>query len=85
MPRESPKSVVIHGSMIGIENQSLQVKRKITIGLQPWYEQGSKNRVNISFWILPKSVKWNPVLPERNISCAEIPKVLSPILADPLF
>lgn len=78
-------SAAIHGSMIGIENQSFQVKRKITIGLQPWYEQGSENRINVSFWILPKSVKWNPVLPERNIACSEIPNGLSPVLADPLF
>lgn len=79
------KSVAISGSMVGIENQSLQVKRKITIGLQPWYEQDSNNRVDVSFWILPKTGKRNPILPERDISCAEIPKALSPILVDPLF
>lgn len=82
---EFMNSVKIRGSMIGIENQSLEIKRKIIIGLQPWYEKGENNKVNISFWILPKAGKWNPILPVRDISYAEIPKELSANLADPLF
>lgn len=79
------KTIAVRGSMLGIENNALPIKRKIIIGLQAWFEPDPSKRINVDFWILPKSSKWSPILPEKDISCAEIPYELEPILADPLF
>lgn len=75
----------MRGGMLGIENQALPIKRKIIIELQPWFEENPNKRIIAHFWILPKSSKWSPILPEKDISCAEVPAELSSILADPLF
>lgn len=79
------KSSTVHGSMIGIGNQSLPIKRKIEIGLLPWYEQDLNKMIKVTFWILPKGNDWNPTLPERDISCAEILNGIPKELADPYF
>lgn len=79
------KTIAVRGSMLGIENNALPIKRKAIIGLQPWFEKDPSKRIKVHFWILPKSGKWNPILPERDISCDEISNKLEPVLADPLF
>lgn len=80
-----PKTSTVQGSMIGIGNQSFPIKRKIEIGLLPWYEQNLNKMIKVTFWILPKGNNWNPTLPERDISCAEILNEIPKKLADPFF
>lgn len=79
------KASMVQGNMIGIGNQSLQIKRKIVLGLQPWYENDPSKIIRVTFWILPKATEWNPMLPERDIQCAEISNEIPLELADPLF
>lgn len=79
------KTIAVRGSMLGIESNALQIKRKVIIGLQPWFETNPNKRIIVHFWILPKSSKWGPILSERDVSCAEIPNELESKLADPLF
>lgn len=79
------KASMVQGSMIGIGNQSLPIKRKIEIGLLPWYEQDLNKMIKVRFWILAKANEWNPTLPERDISCAEIQDIMPSELADPFF
>lgn len=79
------KTTAVRGSMLGIENNALPIKRKVIIGLQPWFKRNPGKRIRVPFWILPKSSRWNPILPERDISCDEISNELEPVLADPLF
>lgn len=83
--KDYSKASLVRGNMIGIGNQSLQILRKIVLGLQPWYEDDPSKIIRVTFWILPKTNEWNPILPERDIQREEISNKMPAQLADPLF
>lgn len=75
----------INKIVTGISNEPLHIKREIVACVQPWFESHECSQIELSFFVLPKSCKWAPILPEQNISCATMKKDLKPTLADPLF
>lgn len=75
----------VYGSVTGIEEIPLRIRKSIIVHVQPWYDSSSSAKIPIEFWLLPKASKWAPTLPERAIKCSEIGDSLSPTLADPVF
>lgn len=79
------KTTIANGSIIGIGNDPVRVRKKVIASIQPWFEKGDSNRITASFWVLPKASKWAPILPERDVPSNAIIRKLEPHLADPTF
>lgn len=75
----------INGDVIGISANPVRIRKTICASIQPWFSENENDRFSTNFWILPKSSKWSPTLPERNIPCAAISEKLPSNLADPNF
>lgn len=66
-------------------NETVQVKRKLTLTVQPWFELVGNTKFTAEFWILPESSEWAPILPNESIPYEQMSYELKPKLADPMF
>lgn len=73
------------GTIGGISNEIIQVQRKITLTVQPWFDSLSETRFTAEFRILPESSDWSPIIPPESIPYEEMSYELKPKLADPMF
>lgn len=85
MNKFDSKTIAAHSDVVGISSNPVRIRKKVNVSIQPWFENGTTNRIESEFWVLPKSSKWSPILPEQNIPCSAITKRLKPTLADPMF
>lgn len=72
-------------NVIGIGNDPVRIRKKVIASIQPWFENGNKNKIEVLFWVLPKSSKWSPILPDQDIPSECITSKLQPNMADPTF
>lgn len=76
-------SKIVKGTVEGVGNDPIRIKREIMVTLKPWYE--SDESIEAKFLILPQSSKWCPMLPHSNVQCADIDVSRVEQLADPSF
>lgn len=79
------KTIRVIGSVVGIGENPVRIRKAITVKVQPWFSDGDENKLNVNMLVLPKSSSWSPIYPDQNVPCGMIPGVLKPNLADPLF
>lgn len=75
----------VQGQVVGIGEKSIKITRRVSAYIQPWFEREPLTKIPVKFWILPKSSTWSPILPVRDIGCAELGNNLESPLADPIF
>lgn len=75
----------VNGDLIGISNNPVRIKKKIRASIQPWFDETGENRIQTTFWVLPKSSKWSPIMPDSDIPCSSMFDELPSKLADPNF
>ncbi|XP_031638945.1 uncharacterized protein LOC116351048 [Contarinia nasturtii] len=85
MKYRSSKTVNINGGVNGISNEPVRIRKKVNAMIQPWFENGNEKKISAEFWVLPKSCKWAPILPNRDVTCDVIVQKLPPNIADPTF
>lgn len=76
---------MVNGSVSGIAEDSVRIRRKITVTVQPWFSDGNANKVEANLMVLPKTSKWAPTFPSENVPCDVLSSKLKPNLADPWF
>lgn len=73
-------------TLFDIDDECVQVKRKITVSIRPWYDCGNQSlELNVSLVVLPKSSQFAAVFPKENISRNAIQRPLNGPIADPFF
>lgn len=74
-----------NGTILGIGNDAVRIRKSIEIGFLPWFIENDAEKLYATFYVLPKSVNWAPMLPELDIPCEALPSKFEPAIADPLF
>lgn len=74
---------IIQHTILGIGNEPIQAKHKISLKIKPWFE--SENEIIAEFLVLPTTNKWCPMLPPSDVQCVQFPNNAITNLADPLF
>lgn len=75
----------VHGELLGISRTPVRIRRKVTVGLLPWFVPNHEEKMIATFQLLPKSVPWAPIFPPCDVPSNELPGVLQKPLADPFF
>lgn len=70
-------------TIVGIDNESISIKRKINLSIKPWFD--SNQIIRATFLILPTKSNWSPTLPARDLHCELFEKGLPEQMADPFF
>lgn len=71
--------------MIGIGDDPVLVRKRVVANIQPWFEKSDESKLQVEFWVLPKTSKWGPVLPDIDVPSEKIVENLKPNMADPTF
>lgn len=74
---------LVNGSVGGIAEDSVRIRRKIAVTVQPWFSEGNLNKFEANLMVLPKTSKW--AFPSGNVACDVLSRKLKPNLADPWF
>lgn len=73
-------------TLYGIGDESINIKREITVTIQPWFSDGEKTpELKVSLLILPKAGKWSAIFPQQDLPTNEMKLILMEPLADPHF
>lgn len=75
----------LHVDLLGISENTVRIRKQVTVYLEPWFGQKNSVRIKTTFMILPKTSQWTPVYPDQHVPCAAINEPLTGPLADPLF
>lgn len=80
-----PSTKAVNFGLVGIADTPVQIKRKIELVIQPWFSENDDDKINVTFWVLPKASGWAPVYPSQSILPDAISQELSTPLANPYF
>lgn len=83
--RHNSYTIRANSNVIGIGDEPIHIRKKVCASIQPWFEQNNEKRIDVEFWVLPKSSKWAPILPDNDIPREAIEGQLQTQMADPTF
>lgn len=72
-------------NLIGITENSMRIKKKITATIQPWFDFEDSKAIDTEFLLLPKTSQWTPIYPPQSISYDNITEPIRTPVADPYF